>query len=582
MKKINSLLCLLLLAVSFSGCEPNDYSNHNSEPNDETFTQNFGNVVHRDFIGQIVDTDNNPIQNVTISIGDATVETDVNGVFMINGASVHEQFAYIKATKAGYIDGSRAMVPTSGKNNVRIMLVPNTPLETIQSGVTSEVAMPNGTKVVFDGAFQDEAGNNYLGSVQVTMFHLAPSNENINKLMPGMLYAQTQTNEEAVLETFGMLNVELRSSAGQKLNIKEGHTAEITMKIDDSQLATAPSSIPLWHFDEERGYWKEDGVATKVGNKYVGEVSHFSWWNCDAPFPTVALTVNIVDSNGRPLSNIAVGLTVNNLFLNASIAYTDDQGQVSGLIPANEILTLQLYSDCGVFYTATIGPFSTNTVLPTITINNTNVQSTHITGALLKCNNNNVTNGYVLLLRNGVTSLATITNGNFSFYEVYCPGDTAFSLKGYDVENSEMTDVINYNFTPNTTNIGNIQACTVVNEFISYRIDNGNPVFLFDNLYFSLAAGNVVQIDGEHLFQNKVLHIQGVAGGPSNPVFVNYVIQGTDFGYVQSSNVNNDIVYVLNAIGNLGEMVDITFNGTFHNTTGIHTVTGLIHVLRDN
>ena len=64
---------------------------------------------------------------------------------------------------------------------------------------------------------------------------------------------------------------------GQKLNLKEGHTAEIVVQIDDSQLATAPNTITLWHFDEEKGYWKEDGVATKVGNKYVGEVSHFSW-----------------------------------------------------------------------------------------------------------------------------------------------------------------------------------------------------------------------------------------------------------------------------------------------------------------
>lgn len=118
--------------------------------------------------------------------------------------------------------------------------------------------MSNGTKVVFDGAFQEENGNNYSGSVQVAIFNLLPSDDNISKLMPGMLYAQTETNEQAVLETFGMINVELRGSAGQKLNLKNGHTADITMRIDDSQLATAPNTIPLWHFDEERGYWKEE------------------------------------------------------------------------------------------------------------------------------------------------------------------------------------------------------------------------------------------------------------------------------------------------------------------------------------
>jgi len=279
MKKIHSLVVLLFMVITFSACESNDDGNQNSGPNDDTFAQNFGSAVNRDFIGQVVNTNNDPIQGVTIKIGSLTTQTDVNGVFIINNADVFQRFAFIKATKSGYIDGSRSMVPTTGKNNVKIMLLPNSPIETIQSGVNSEVSIYSGTKVVFDGAFQDANGNNYNGAVQVAMFHLTPTDENINQLMPGMLYAQTETNQQAVLETFGMINVELRGSGGQKLNLKEGHTAEITMRIDDSQLATAPNSIPLWYFDEEKGYWKQEGVATKVGNKYVGEVSHFSWWN---------------------------------------------------------------------------------------------------------------------------------------------------------------------------------------------------------------------------------------------------------------------------------------------------------------
>ncbi|MBP8157818.1 MAG: hypothetical protein KAX93_05520, partial [Flavobacterium sp.] len=222
MKKIHSLFAALLLVVAFSSCESNDDSTTNPSPNDETFAQNFGSQVSRDFIGQVVDTNNQPIQGVTIKIGSSTTQTDVNGVFILNAANVYQKFAFIKATKSGYIDGSRSMVPTTGKNNVKIMLLANTPIQTVQSGVASEVALPSGTKVVFDGAFEDANGNDYSGSVQVAMFHLLPSDDNINKLMPGMLYAQTENNEEAILETFGMMNIELRGSAGQKLNIKEG------------------------------------------------------------------------------------------------------------------------------------------------------------------------------------------------------------------------------------------------------------------------------------------------------------------------------------------------------------------------
>ena len=273
MKNFKILIGLMFVTFCFVSCDSND---GNSGSNDN-FSENFGNTASRSFIGQVVNPYNNPLQNVTVKIGTSTVQTDVNGVFIINNATVYERFAYITAKKSGYVDGSRSMVPTTGKNNIKIMMFENVPQGTVQSGAVSEVSIYSGTKVKFDGFFQEENGTAYSGDVQVAMFHLTPSEENISMLMPGMLYAERENGSQAVLETFGMLNVELRGSGGQKLNIANGHTAEITIRIDDSQLATAPSTIPLWHFDENVGYWKEDGIATKVGNKYVGTVSHFSW-----------------------------------------------------------------------------------------------------------------------------------------------------------------------------------------------------------------------------------------------------------------------------------------------------------------
>lgn len=589
MKKLHSLLCLLLLVVAFSSCESND-DNNNSGPNDDAFAENFGNAASKDFIGQIVDIYNNPIQGVTIKIGTSTTQTDVNGVFIINGANVYERFAHITATKSGYIDGSRSLVPTSGKNNVKIMLLPNDPLETIQSGVTSEVSIYSGTKVVFDGAFVDANGNDYSGSVQVAMFHLTPTDENINKLMPGMLYAQTEANEQAVLETYGMLNVELRGSAGQKLNIKEGHTAEITIRIDDSQLATAPSAIPLWHFDEDKGYWKEEGVATKVGNKYVGEVSHFSWWNCDVQFPTVTLTLTVVDANGNGISNVGVGLIANGNTWPV-MGYTDINGQVSGLIPANQTLVLNVYPDyysCNsnnIIFTTSIGPFTANSTLPNIVVNNTSTNlSSTVVGNLVKCDNTNVTNGYVMLSRAGGYSVSPVTNGAFNFNEIYCPSNTQFTLKGYDLENLQTTDSITYNFTAPITNIGNLQACTAVDEFISYQVDGGAPVFLIQQV----SGGTTTQgtINQNSLYLNAYnatggLYIWGDTNVPGVYTTAQFSIEGSGVGYVAST-TNNTIQFNLNQVGAIGQYIDMTFSGTFTDSNGLHTLSGVAHVIRDN
>ncbi|MCA6423135.1 MAG: Ig-like domain-containing protein [Flavobacterium sp.] len=592
MKNLHSFFCLLLLAVSFSSCNPNDDSNNNAGPNDDAFAQNFGSAVARDFIGQIVDMDNNPIQNVEIKIGTSTTQTDVNGVFIINNANVYQKFAYITAKKTGFIDGSRAMVPTSGKNNVKIMLLPNAPLETIQSGVVSEVSIYSGTKVKFQGGFQDENGTDYSGPVQVSMFHLTPSDENIDKLMPGMLYAQTATNQEAILETFGMLNVELRGSAGQKLNIKEGQTAEITIRIDDSQIATAPSSIPLWHFDEAKGYWKEDGVATKVGNKYVGEVSHFSWWNCDAPFPLVTLTVTIVDANGNGISNVGVGLIANGNSWPV-IGYTNTNGQISGLVPSNQTLVLNVYPDfyscnsSNIIYTTSIGPLSANTTLSNIVINNSQtIISSTVVGNLVKCNNTNVTNGYVILNRAGSYSVSPVTNGSFSFNEIYCPSNTQFTLKGFDIENLQQTDSINYNFTAPITTIGNLQACTAVDEFISYQIDNNPTVFFTQNVSGGLTGGNSFGGNPSFYVYGSSINTEFYIGSsnvltPGVYTTPQFIIEGS--GIYIGSGTTNTMQFNVSQIGVIGEFMDMTFSGTYQDPNGgNHTLTGVAHVIRDN
>ena len=97
MKRIHSFFISLLALGLIAGCNPNDDSNSNN--NDSDFVQNFGNEAVRDFIGQVVDENGNPIQAAEVKIGTSTVQTDVNGVFIINGANVHTRFAYITAKK---------------------------------------------------------------------------------------------------------------------------------------------------------------------------------------------------------------------------------------------------------------------------------------------------------------------------------------------------------------------------------------------------------------------------------------------------------------------------------------------------
>lgn len=577
MKKIKLLLVCLSASLAFMACDPNDDDNNSNNPGD--FAENFGPSASRNFIGQVVDTDNNPILNATVKIGTTAVQTDSHGVFIINNASVNENFAFITAKKAGYLDGSRSMVPTTGKNQVKIMLIPATPIQSIASGVESEVSLSSGTKITFDGAFRDENGAAYSGNVTVYAYHLKPSNENLNSLMPGMLYAENENGDERYLETFGMLNVELRGAGGQKLNIANGHTAAIEVKIDDSQLGSAPSSIPLWHFDDVNGYWKQEGSATKQGSFYKGEVSHFSWWNCDAEFPTVNLCLKLVDEAGNPLSNTFVSLTMGGISYDV-FAVSDNNGQICGLVPANETLTMKIYDNCtNVISTTTVGPFTADTTLPDIVVSGVGVASTLVQGNLVQCNNANVTDGYVMLSYGGQNrGIVAVTNGAFSFTTLICDDTDEFTLEGFDFVNLQTTGVINYTFTTPVTNVGNLSACNAVTEFITYQIDSNPPVYLIGQVDGGLDAG--IFASAYNMDQNG-LYIYGSSMVPGIYTTAEFSIE-SGVVYIHSG-ITNDVVFNVSNVGPVGGYIDLTFNGTYTDSLSVtRTITGVAHVIRNN
>ena len=446
MKKI-SLYLTILVSFALINCSMNDDSSNITVPvTDQQFSENFGSLVSRDFLGLIVDTDNQPMAGAEVRIGNSFVITDVNGVFSLNGAQVFERFAYIRATKQGYIDGTRALIPTSGKNIVKIMMLPMNVIATVNSGAPSEVSLPNGATVIFDGDFITESGTAYTGAVSVVLHHLDPADPEMAAKMPGMLYAQTSSGNESMLLTYGMINVKMLGSNGEKLQI--ANSAEIEMPVSADQ-PNAPAMIPLWHFDETTGYWKEDGSAMRMGNKYVGTVSHFSWWNVDVPMSMVQLTITIQDSDGIPVTGTMVKLSMGEGVLQA-YGYTDENGQNSGGVPINQTFTLTVHLPCGPVSFA-IGPFAGDTNFPPIIIENPT--QTSLQGEFVNCDGEAVTNGYVII--GGSTYiLHPVTDGTFNIPYFLCPETANITVRGFDIGSLSGTDVSTIEVTEGINQLG--------------------------------------------------------------------------------------------------------------------------------
>ena len=465
MKKIAKFL-LLLSVISFLACENDDQAssqNPNNDPVVTDFSENFGTSITASFFGRVVDEQKDPVEGATIKIGSAFATTDAFGVFTITDANAYERFAYITAEKTGYILGSRTLTPSETEiNYIEIMLLEEDVIATINSGETSTVDLTNGTSVTFDGNFVTESGSSHNGSVDVILKHLSPDDENMNLMMPGMLFAQNASGNAVSLETYGMLAIELRSNSGEELQLAEGSTSQISMPLADNA-SNPPSTIPLWHFDEAEGYWKEEGQAVLQGDKYVGDVSHFSFWNYDYPYPSVYLCITLQDENGNELPSTLLTI-YSSLLNNVGYGYTNSNGQKCGLVPADEELTVTVPSalcNDDVFST-TIGPYSTDSDI-TITVTSQN-DVVSFTGTFLSCDASNVTNGYIQLFINGTSQIIPITDGAINYSLTICEA-TEYSLKGVDVENNQVTDLISGSLSGSSTiDLGAFSACVAFED----------------------------------------------------------------------------------------------------------------------
>ena len=465
---------LLLLILSFQACDNDDglSSPDPQNPITEDFTQNFGSTITASFFGRIVDEQNEPLSGVTINIGNSTTTTDDYGVFSIEDADAFEKYAYITAKKSGYIDGSRALVPSEIEaNSIEIMLLKKDVVATINSGQSSSVSLSNGSTVDFSGDFVTENGAAYSGSVEVILKHLSPDDDNMSQMMPGMLMAQNSGGSLVSLETYGMLTVELQTASGEKLQLADNSPAQITMPLA-SGVNNPPSTIPLWYFDEEAGYWKEEGVATLQGNNYIGDVSHFTFWNYDYPYPAITLCITLEDSNGNVLPYTALDLYSSLLNSTGTYGYTNSNGVECGLVPANEVMIVTVFnSQCSSnnTHSENIGPFSvdsniTITVPTTLTLN--------FIGNFMSCDGSNVTNGYLQLAVDGVSYIIPVTDGSINYTIGACSANS-YTVKGVDVENSQTTDLISGTISSGTTSIdlGTFSAC------VAFQDTDGDGVF---------------------------------------------------------------------------------------------------------
>lgn len=441
-------------------------------------------MVQAGIRGVVVDENNQPVQGATVKSGANSTTTDRYGVFRFSNISLSRDNGYVRVEKAGYFNGLRSFVTTAGLiHNVKIRLLPKTIAGSFSASSGGTITLVSGGKAVLPAnAVTDANGNAYTGMVNVAMTWIDPTAANLPDIMVGDLRGITTEGQERGLDTYGMLGVELTGAGGQPLKMAAGQTAELNFPIPAALAARAPQTIDLWHFDEGKGRWIQEGTATRNGNQYQARVSHFSFWNCDVPFPLVNLCMKLVNAaNNQPLAGVQVRLKMTNGF--GSYGYTDSVGNLCGRVPKNEPLLLQVIDQCNtVAYSQPIGPFGADVSLGTVAATLPSGNTLTVTGTLTNCAGAAVTNGTVSIYADfGHSYSIPVTNGSFTFTMIRCSSSTTtFAVKGTDLDTYKESILYNGYGNGSTVSIGNMQACsTGLSEYIEYIID-GVPYMWVD------------------------------------------------------------------------------------------------------
>ncbi len=473
MKNYLPYLAILVFILIFSACG-DDITNPGTGDNNSNL--DIQATIETSLIGYVSDSNGEPVVGAEVSILDKSVISDDYGFFNITGL-IRENQGVIEVKKEGYFDQYKVLIPSkTNTNRTIIRLIKNDNVKFIMANEGGQVEILGEHKVQFEpNSFIDEGGNSYNGNVHVYSHYIDPTDPELDLNMPGNLMAIDANDDFNILQSFGMVNIELKGDNNQDLNINK--PATLTLEVPSSLSPMAPNEIPLWFFNEDTGLWEEEGSAELIDGKYVGTVNHFTFWNCDVPSRLFTLLEGqVVNSQSSPLLKVRI----TNISNGQSMAdWTDKDGYFDGYVPSNEKLLLEVVENCGVnvIHSEEIGPFDGESA----DVGQIDISSSpdliSIEGVLVSCAGEAIAKGKVIVevvnsSFNEVVDIAS--DGSFMATVSNC-NNPEIRLTFIDYDNKVTSNSQTYSVTSNL-DIGTVEVCAL-NNTVTVEYSGGTKVF---------------------------------------------------------------------------------------------------------
>ncbi len=547
--------------------------------------------VTASLFGIVTNENGQPEEGAIVRLENNTTTTDEKGRFVFSNITMNKAGTFLTINKTGFFEGSDRFFPEEGSTNYTEIVLLNQTLIANFSSNEGGTFVSNQDQIELSfppNSIVDREGVAYDGEVLLNARWVDPTADNVNEVMPGGLQGlqdggEGEEAELVALASYGMMAVELTSPSGTPLNLGNDLNAELKFPIPDELLNNAPAEIPLWSFSNEYGVWIKEGSATKEGNYYVGEVSHFSWWNCDYPFPLIELSgtvVNGLDSTAYLYQNVCIEISSSG---SVGCISTDNSGFFSGLVPMDESFTLTVSDECGnVVYSNSIGPFSADTDLGLIILPNSNNSFVNITGTVVDCSNNPLTAGWIEVIVGTESFTSYVSDGTYSFSFFNCSGETELIIFSLNAIDSQEGAPATYTISPVMT-IPEISACVnPLTQFYSVTVNDSTTVFLNLN---GTASGDSLVINANngsnfsvYLWMEAVTSI-GIYDSSYISTSFHNVSSGDSTGGSLTSSCNSSVspcnfsINITQYGTNSGDLVAGTYSGDIEFNMGPNAVT---------
>jgi hypothetical protein len=309
------------------------------------------------------DRPENTLTDATITGLGSEVNVNPDGSITIPADQLDPNGTAVTVTKPGFWPENRLLMPAGGGElRETFVMEPKVKAGEINpsTGGTIELGENFSVKLQPNTVVTTEDGTPYTGDVDVYVNHDAP--EDADEMLNSALNfpARMASGEEAVLESYGMMDIALEAPDGTPLVLSANTPAEVRMPIDQNTEATGPDEVPFWVLDPS-GFWLPNGVARLAPGCYIVYIVSSGTCNIDMPHPVTRICGRFVDSNELPLTHSPFLVTLDG-GMSCSAARVDCDGYFCVNVAANAPLFFNITDPCtGEIFVFALEPVDENT-----------------------------------------------------------------------------------------------------------------------------------------------------------------------------------------------------------------------------